>query len=76
MKLSPTSIAFLTLLASSSVLAIPGLVIPGILSLELGEGNGLKINVLGGLVNAHIGGHGPGAAKTLNLGAAIATPTH
>ncbi|KAJ2584764.1 hypothetical protein GGF44_003632 [Coemansia sp. RSA 1694] len=54
MKLS----LFAAVFAASSIAAPIGLNIPGILNLDIGGGNGLNLNVLGGLVHANIGGRG------------------
>ncbi|KAJ2446923.1 hypothetical protein GGI03_007458, partial [Coemansia sp. RSA 2337] len=48
----------ITALATSSVASPVGLNIPGIISLDVGGGNGLSLNVLGGLVHASVGGRG------------------
>ncbi|KAJ2879725.1 hypothetical protein IWW38_006069, partial [Coemansia aciculifera] len=60
--------------AASSIAAPIGLNIPGIVNLDIGGGNGLSLNVLGGLVHASIGGHGK-APRTTHSVAPVATPT-
>ncbi|KAJ1818827.1 hypothetical protein LPJ60_004113 [Coemansia sp. RSA 2675] len=40
-------------LATSSIASPIGLNIPGIINLDIGGGNGLNLNVLGGLVHAN-----------------------
>ncbi|KAJ2787837.1 hypothetical protein GGI15_000406 [Coemansia interrupta] len=52
-----------TTIASATRGAPIGLNIPGIINLELGSGNGLNLNVLGGLVHANVGGRGSRANK-------------
>ncbi|KAJ2417445.1 hypothetical protein GGI10_000177 [Coemansia sp. RSA 2530] len=50
-------------LATSSIASPIGLNIPGIINLDIGGGNGLNLNVLGGLVHANVGGHSPRPPK-------------
>ncbi|KAJ1724810.1 hypothetical protein LPJ53_000946 [Coemansia erecta] len=51
-----------------------GLNIPGIINLELGSGNGLNLNVLGGLVHANVGGRGSRAKKPMEPPMAAVPP--
>ncbi|KAJ2786231.1 hypothetical protein H4R18_000078 [Coemansia javaensis] len=44
-------------IAGSASVALASITIPGILSLDLSSGGGLKLNVLSGFIQANIGGH-------------------
>ncbi|KAJ2005571.1 hypothetical protein GGI02_001854 [Coemansia sp. RSA 2322] len=69
MKLALITSSIVTIV--SGVMATPnGLNIPGILNLDLGHGNGLELNVLGGLIHANIGGRGQRASKPATQSAA------
>ncbi|KAJ2377345.1 hypothetical protein GGI05_006881 [Coemansia sp. RSA 2603] len=60
------NIVFLAASIASATRGAPiGLNIPGIINLELGSGNGLNLNVLGGLVHANVGGRGSRAKKPM-----------
>ncbi|KAJ2747676.1 hypothetical protein GGI20_000325 [Coemansia sp. BCRC 34301] len=71
-------VAGITAFAASSIASPIGLNIPGILNLDIGNGHGLNLNVLGGLVHANIGGgrSGPKTPRTTSRPAApVVAPT-
>ncbi|KAJ2708781.1 hypothetical protein H4R19_004581 [Coemansia spiralis] len=72
MKLSFASIVAV---AGSASVVLATLSIPGIVSLDLGtNGGGLKLSVLGGLIQANIGGHTSSGKRTGLRGALPSIP--
>ncbi|KAJ2122793.1 hypothetical protein IW147_003077 [Coemansia sp. RSA 720] len=49
------SVASVAVILGGTQAVLGALTIPGIITLDLGNGNGLKLDVLGGLISANIG---------------------
>ncbi|KAJ2141104.1 hypothetical protein IW142_005044 [Coemansia sp. RSA 564] len=51
------SVASVAVIMGGTQAVLGALTIPGIISLDLGNGDGLKLDILGGLISANIGNH-------------------